>query len=569
MNVMSDPEVSRAIMPSSSLALGKSGLLMFIVCCLLAIIFIKFVTKLYHVRREFRSLQRQGLPMPPHHLLFGHIPLLAGIVGSLPKRAAHGYLGDQVRRRYPDLDEAFYLDLWPLAPRVLVVMSPDMMHQYSQDRYLPKHPTVEKFLGRVVGRYNLVSMEGSLWKQWRAKFNPGFSAGQIMSSIPGIVDEVVIFRDLLRERANKNEILQLEELALNLSFDVIGRVVMGHEFNSQRAENSMASALRRQVEWTKFGIDPSPLEQVNILRPVVQWYNTRAMNSYLSHHLNLRYSNIRIDDIKDKSIVDLAIKSHHVSNPPITGKTTAVTSPMNDTEFKELLMTQIKIILFAGHDTTAASAVYMYHLLSRHPSILARVQEEHNSVFGPDITALPTILASNPYILNELPYTLAFIKETLRFFAPISSIRAGQPDFFLSSPRHSTRFPTENCLVWSNHQALHCNPRYWVRPEEFLPERWLVSECDPLYPIKDGWRPFERGPRSCIGQELAIAELKVILALTVREFRIEDAYREWDLQKGTAKRERAGVNGERAYQFIRGGGHPSEFYPCRVKSLFS
>ena len=90
-----------------------------------------------------------------------------------------------------------------------------------------------------------------------------------------------------------------------------------------------------------------------------------------------------------------------------------------------------------------------------------------------------------------------------------------------------------------------------------------------MYPVKDAWRPFEKGPRSCIGQELAIAELKVILALTVRELQIEDAYEEWDMQKGTAERERAGVEGERAYQYIRNGGHPAELYPCRVKGLIS
>lgn len=32
------------------------------------------------------------------------------------------------------------------------------------------------------------------------------------------------------------------------------------------------------------------------------------------------------------------------------------------------------------------------------------------------------------------------------------------------------------------------------------------------------WRPFERGPRSCIGQELANLEVRVILACTVRRY---------------------------------------------------
>ena len=544
------------------------GLLLSTLCCLLVSMFIIFAAKLYAVRKEFRDLQRQGLPMPPHHLLFGHIALLASIIGSLPKRAAHHYLGDQIRRRYPDLDEAFYLDLWPFAPRILMTLSPEMMHQYSQDRYLPKHSAVQEFLEPIVGKHNLETMEGSMWKQWRARLNPAFSAVQVMNLIPAIVEEVVVFRDLLRERANRNEMFQLEELGLNLSIDLIGRVVMDHKFSCQRGENIMVTALQRQIKWSTFGIDPNPFEQVNVLRPLVHWYNTRIMNSYLSRQLDMRYSNTQSEAIKSKSMVDLAVKSH-ISNPPSTGNKTSPTSPTIDAEYKELLMSQIKIFLLAGHDTTSASAVYVYHLLAKHPSILALVQEEHNSIFGPNITALPTILASKPYTLNELPVTLAIIKETLRLFPPGGAARAGQPDFFLFSSSSKTAFPTENFLIWSNHYALHRNPRYWVRPDEFLPERWLVSEGDPLYPVKDSWRPFEKGPRSCIGQEVAIAELKVILALTVRELQIEDAYEEWDLQKGTARRERAGVEGERAYQYIRNGGHPSELYPCRVKSLVS
>ena len=46
---------------------------------------------------------------------------------------------------------------------------------------------------------------------------------------------------------------------------------------------------------------------------------------------------------------------------------------------------------------------------------------------------------------------------------------------------------------------------------------------------KDSWRPFEKGPRNCIGQELAVLETKVILALTVREFDFRCQYPEVEL----------------------------------------
>ena len=253
----------------------------------------------------------------------------------------------------------------------------------------------------------------------------------------------------------KREVFQLETLVLDLSIDIIGKVVMDHGFNSQRAENCMVSALRRQFEWSAVCIDPSLLKYVNFFRPVVQWYNARKMNSYLSYQLDLRYGSIRLEDIKGKSMVDVALRSYDASNRPSTQNATANTSPTMDTALKELVMSQIKVFLLAGHDTTASSLVYIYHLLAKHPSVLALVQEEHTSVFGPDVTKLPALLASRPHDINRLPLTFAVIKEALRLSPPAAAARAGQREFFLSSPTTDIRFPTEHCLVWGAHHALH------------------------------------------------------------------------------------------------------------------
>lgn len=85
---------------------------------------------------------------------------------------------------------------------------------------------------------------------------------------------------------------------------------------------------------------------------------------------------------------------------------------------------------------------------------------------------------------------------------------------------------------------------------------------DPLYPVKGAWRPFEFGPRNCVGQELAMLEIRVVLALTVREFDFSDAYAEWDrCNPGKGGR----VGGERGYQVLLGGAHPQGGFPCRVR----
>ena len=100
--------------------------------------------------------------------------------------------------------------------------------------------------------------------------------------------------------------------------------------------------------------------------------------------------------------------------------------------------------------------------------------------------------------------------------------------------------------------------------EEFLPKRFLVPENHPLHPVVNSWRPFEYGTRNCIGQELALTKLKVVLALTTRDFDVSDAYEEWDTSHRPHKSVKTD-NGERAYQTQMGNARPSDKFPAKVK----
>ncbi|KAL9108427.1 MAG: hypothetical protein Q9227_006761 [Pyrenula ochraceoflavens] len=506
--------------------------------------------------------------MPPHQFLLGHLPLAASIFRSLPVDAHPFYLADQIRRRYPQLDSAFYLDLWPFGPPTLMVISPQMAQQFTQDRSLPKHPGVRKFLEPLTGKHDLVSMEGLLWKRWRALFNPGFSMTQIRKLVPGIVEQVLVFRGLIQAHAEKGDLFRLEEYTLRLSVDIIGKIVLDHNLNDQKVPNSLAVAMRHQQKYCTFGIEKNPFQYINIARPFIHRYNTWRMNSYIENELDMRYTSSE-KPAADNCVVDLALQAYLSENPSARAM---------DTTFKDFVISQVKLFLQAGSDTTASTAVYVYYLLSKHPAVLVRLRAEHMRVFGEDIRCSANRLISDPSLLNDLPFTKAVIKETLRLFPAASTARMGDSSVSLIDPSNMSLppFPTAGCLVWSNHQATHRNPRYWPHPTEFLPDRWLVSPGHPLYPaMKHAWRPFEHGPRNCLGQELAIVEIKIMLVLTVRDLEIRDAYQEWDLRRGRGWGWGEGnsrvktVEGERAFQIMRGGGHPSDFFPCRVKAVMS
>jgi cytochrome P450 len=85
-------------------------------------------------------------------------------------------------------------------------------------------------------------------------------------------------------------------------------------------------------------------------------------------------------------------------------------------------------------------------------------------------------------------------------------------------------------MIWVNVHTIHRRADLFPNPDEFIPERFLEQEIP-----KDAWRQFEKGPRSCIGQELALLEMKIILALMIRDFEMRAAYEEWDRMMGREK----------------------------------
>lgn len=227
-------------------------------------------------------------------------------------------------------------------------------------------------------------------------------------------------------------------------------------------------------------------------------------------------------DAQRKTVMDLALKHIQEDKPSI---------PMpkrDDTPFIERLIANLKIFLFAGHDTTAATICFMIKLLQDHPDCLAKLRGEHDTILGSDPSRAAEFLTASPHLLHALPYTLGAIKETLRLYPLAATVREPPPGFCLTATSSSTRYPMDGFGLWLSAPCIQRHPQYWPQPEAFLPERWMVSDGDPLYPSHHAWTPFSLGPRNCIGMELALMELKLVLVMVARTFDIEEAWDEWD-----------------------------------------
>lgn len=167
------------------------------------------------------------------------------------------------------------------------------------------------------------------------------------------------------------------------------------------------------------------------------------------------------------------------------------------------------------------------------------------------------------------------IKEILRLWPPGSTIRIGPKGFFVKDPGTGELIDTEGMMLWTVTLAMHRDKRFWGDDaDEFKPSRFMPENTDKL--PANAFRPFEKGPRNCIGQELALIEMKVVLAMTLREFDVRSAYDELDSLKSdgtiwsrdpTFKQGPQEVFGERMHQILLAAAKPSEGMPAKVSRL--
>lgn len=309
-------------------------------------------------------------------------------------------------------------------------------------------------------------------------------------------------------------------------------------------------AMLKQVGLLYFDLDPR-----KVLNPLRLFHHWRCNKIFRDEMLPyVQYTIRNYEKIEGpKTILNLAVKSYVEEVQDVSARGNI------PSEFVDRVVNHIKMFLFAGHDTTATTLAYAYYELYNNPDKLAVLRAEHDTVLGLDLSQAAARISADPGLLNQMPYTLAVVRETLRLWPVVGTVRIGEKGFSLRAPETGVLYPAEGFMLFGVSQAAQRNPNFWPEPDAFIPERWRVrDESDPLHPVKNAFRPWELGPRNCIGQELASLELRLILALTVRELDIEITYPD----------NAETFLGLKAYQVQPAEmitGHPKDGMPVRVK----
>jgi len=170
---------------------------------------------------------------------------------------------------------------------------------------------------------------------------------------------------------------------------------------------------------------------------------------------------------------------------------------------------EVVTIFFAGHETIAHTLTWAWYLLGQHPEVEEQLHAELEQVLA---GREPTVAD-----LSRLTYTRMVLEETLRLYPPVWAIPRGA---VADDAIGGFRVPAGS-MVFPFTYAAHRHPDVWPEPERFAPTRFAPEARDTRPSCS--YLPFSAGPRACIGQNFALQEALVVLALVAQRYRLRVA----------------------------------------------
>ncbi|KAK3026609.1 hypothetical protein RJ639_040146 [Escallonia herrerae] len=463
--------------------------------------------------------------------------------------------------------EAFFIPLYELyltyggifrltfGPKSFVIVSdPSIAKHILRDNSKSYSKGILAEILEFVMGTGLIPADGEVWRIRRRTIVPALHQKYVAAMISLFGEATNRLCRKLDAAAYDGEDVEMESLFSRLTLDIIGKALFNYDFDSLTYDTGIVEAVYTVLrEAEDRSVAPIPVWEIPIwkdisprqkkvnaalklingtlddliavCKPATKKQLVRGAFMYsltasdlieMAPHkfvaLKFLSDSLYLLMVSQRMVDEEELQFHeeymNESDPSILHFLLASGDDVTSKQLRDDLMT----MLIAGHETTAAVLTWTFYLLSKEPSVMAKLQNEVDSVLG---DRFPTIEH-----MKKLKYTTRVINESLRLYPqPPVLIRRSTGDDILG------KYPIKRgedifISVWN----LHRSPKHWEDSDKFNPERWPLDGPNPNETNQNfSYLPFGGGPRKCVGDMFASFEAVVAVAMLVRRFNFQIA----------------------------------------------
>ncbi|GMH03644.1 hypothetical protein Nepgr_005483 [Nepenthes gracilis] len=482
---------------------------------ILAIIALALLAKMavllwWRPRKTAEHFSKQGIKGPPYHFFIGNMKDLVQLMvkaSSQPMPLSHNILPRVLPfyHHWKKIYGATYLIWFGPNPRLTVsdpVLIREILSTSSEfyEKY-ESHPVVRKLEGN-----GLISLKGEKWAHRRKTIAPIFHMENLRLMVPIMGKSVAAMLDKWSAMSNSGKIeIEVSECFKNLSEEVITRTIFGSSYEDGKAiyklqEQQIVFAAEsfQKVFIPGYGFLPTRRNRTS-------WRLDREIETLLTGLIDRRKKEMAdrcsSEESPPRDLLECLIKESLKSEAASSElwRPSAIRG--------EDIVEECKSFFFAGKHTTSNLLTWTSILLAMHPQWQQLAREEVLRVCGSrDIPTKDDV--ANLKTLGMI------IHETLRLYPPVvATIRRCKEKVELGR----TNIP-KGVEILIPILAVHHDSTVWgPDASEFNPGRFAHG-ASRASKHPTAFMPFGLGGRQCIGQNLAVLQVKMAIAMILQRF---------------------------------------------------
>ncbi|CCM03425.1 uncharacterized protein FIBRA_05556 [Fibroporia radiculosa] len=364
---------------------------------------------------------------------------------------------------------------------------------------------------------NLFTAERDVWLRHRKIIGPAFNNDMyslVWEQTVGIYHDIVKHEGWLDRMIVQIPIVQ--NFTSKLAFLIIAVCGFGmkaswsDETNTHRGDMSISEALRIFTMPSVFRFFPAfaskwpikALREISTARHLLDSY----MRDQVDERRELVKTQITMNEESGRDIFSLLVRANELNARSAQDWKMMLT----DNE----LISNVFLLLFAGHETTAHTLAATFALLAVHQDVQDDIHRQIIDVVGPDRD--PT--ADEYHKLNKV--LNAFYEAGRMFPASFLMVREAAEDTSLVIPNspgggETTIVVPQGTGMIIDTLGMENNPRYYPEPTKFMPSRWEGEDKADLV------TGFSFGQRNCIGRRFSQTEAVAFLTMWLRDWKVE------------------------------------------------